>query len=124
MQVASSASTDSEGETTPHNEINVDATTHAENRQLRLHTPSDSDSDSAYEDEDADEENQAEVDFQSDSDFKNLTDPEDRNRERRRQSKSKKASPPKRNPNAPRISKLQKKIQDARAHGIELDENG
>ena len=123
-QATSSASTDSEGETPPRDDINVDATAQAGNQQLRLHTPSDSDSDSAYEDEDAEEENQVDVDFQSDSDFKNLTDTEDRDRERRRQSKSKKASPPKRDPNAPRISKLQKKIQDARAHGIELDENG
>lgn len=124
MQATSSSSPDSEGEAPPHDDLNVDATAHAGNRQLRLHTPSESDSDSAYEDEDADEENQVEAAFQSDSDFENLVDPEDRNRERRRQSKSKKASPPKRNPNAPRISKLQKKIQDARAHGIELDENG
>lgn len=91
-------------------------------RGLRLRTPSESglSSDPMYEDEDKDE-GESKADFFSEDDDETFS--EDSHREDRRQVKAGKA-PPKRHPTAPRISKLQKKIQDAKAMGVDLDENG
>ncbi|KAL8757202.1 MAG: hypothetical protein Q9199_002387 [Rusavskia elegans] len=92
----------------------------APTRKRRLRTPSESglSSDGMYKNGDEEESNTGS--FSKDDDE---TISEDSHREGRRQAKAGKA-PPKRHPNAPRISKLQKKIQDAKAMGIDLDENG
>lgn len=93
----------------------------APTRKRRLRTPSESglSSDGMYKHEDGEEESDK-GSFSEDADE---TISEDSLREGRRQAKAGKA-PPKRHPNAPRISKLQKKIQDAKAMGVDLDENG
>lgn len=90
--------------------------------RLRASPESNPSSDSTYED-DEDEEEKFQEDLISDDDENDATISENSYREVRRQVKAEKAVP-ERHPDAPSVSKLQKRIQEAKANGIELDENG
>ncbi|KAL8994610.1 MAG: hypothetical protein Q9169_005472 [Polycauliona sp. 2 TL-2023] len=98
----------------------------AETRQLRLYTPSESNdsADAAYEDEEEEQGSDEEMDSDDNSDEEVVSDREARRRGKARAFSPKAKTAPKRDANAPALSKLQKKILDARERNIELDENG
>ncbi|KAI4108604.1 MAG: hypothetical protein LQ339_002120 [Xanthoria mediterranea] len=99
------------------------ATRAAQAQAFRLQASPESNmsSDPTYEDDEDDEEEFEEGMVSDDDDDATIS--EDSYREVRRQIKAEKAVP-ERHPDAPSVSKLQKRIQEAKANGIELDENG
>lgn len=89
--------------------------------RLRASPESNLSSDSTYEDDEDDEEEFEEGLVSDDDDDATIS--ENSYREVRRQIKAEKVVP-ERHPDAPSVSKLQKRIAAAKANGIDLDENG
>ncbi|CAO1603872.1 hypothetical protein XANCAGTX0491_007448 [Xanthoria calcicola] len=114
---------DGEDVASQHHDSPSAATRAAQARGLFLRAPSESglSSDPTYED-DEDDEDEFQEGLVSDDDD-NATISEDSYHEVRRQVKAEKAVP-ERHPDAPSVSKLQKRIAEAKANGIDLDENG